>query len=63
MTLAFLSGSTSGGLDSVKVVTDFLFNNFSQLVSTISTTPILLIPIGIFVCGAIIGLAKRLIGT
>ena len=34
----------------------------SSLVTTISTQPLLLLPVGIFVVGAVIGLASRLIG-
>lgn len=33
-----------------------------NLVSTIASSPLLLLPVGIFVAGAIIGLASRLIG-
>lgn len=33
-----------------------------DLVTTISSKPLLLIPVGIFVVGAVIGLASRLIG-
>lgn len=46
-----------------------LFNQFSSwmtsLVSTMTAdgNEIMLIPVGVFVCGAIIGLAKRLIGN
>ena len=35
----------------------------SSLVNTIVGTPLLLIPVGIFCVGAVIGLAKRLIGA
>lgn len=57
------SGEISGGLDAVKTVVSFLFEQFSALVTTIAATPILLLPVGIFMAGAVIGLAKRLIGT
>lgn len=33
-----------------------------DLVSTIASQPLLLIPVGIFMVGAVIGLASRLIG-
>ena len=33
----------------------------SSLVTTIASNPLLLVPVGIFVCGAVIGLAYRLI--
>lgn len=34
----------------------------TSLVSTISSSPLLLLPVGIFCVGAVIGLASRLIG-
>lgn len=58
-----LSGESLGGLDAVTTVVDFLFDQFTNLVQTIASTPLLLIPVGIFMAGAVIGLAKRLIGT
>lgn len=43
-----------------------LFTQFmtwvGTLVTTISSQPLLLLPVGIFVVGAVIGLAQRLIG-
>ena len=40
-----------------------LMSWMGELVTTISDSPLLLIPVGIFVGGAVIGLAKRLIGA
>lgn len=34
----------------------------SSLVTTIASEPLLLLPVGIFIVGAVIGLASRLIG-
>lgn len=58
-----LEGDTiSAGLTGVQTVVSYLFQEFGSLVTTIASQPLLLIPVGIFVCGGIIGLAKRLIG-
>ena len=63
LTFAALSSSTpAGGLDSVKTVTTFMWNEITTVVSTIVSTPLLLLPIGFMVAGAAIGLAKRFIG-
>ena len=35
---------------------------FGTMVTTITSDPLLLLPVGIFAFGAVIGLAKRLIG-
>lgn len=53
---------TDTALDSVKTVSTFLWTEIGQVVTTIVSTPLLLIPVGIFVAGAAIGLAKRFIG-
>ncbi len=55
-------GAISAGLAGVKEVVTYIFTEFGNLVTTIASQPLLLLPVGIFVCGAIIGLAKRLIG-
>ncbi len=54
-------GDISADLSGVTTVVSFLFNQFSSLVSTIASSPLLLISTGIFLTGGIIGLAKRLI--
>lgn len=55
-------GAISAGLTGVQDVVSYLFTEFGNLVTTIASQPLLLLPVGVFVCGAIIGLAKRLIG-
>lgn len=60
--LADGTATISAGLTGVKDVVSYLFSEFGNLVTTIASQPLLLIPVGVFVCGAIIGLAKRLIG-
>lgn len=57
-----VDGAISAGLTGVKEVVTYIFTEFGNLVTTIASQPLLLLPVGIFVCGAIIGLAKRLIG-
>lgn len=56
------TGTISAGLSGVQSVVSYLFTEFGNLVTTIASQPLLLLPVGVFVCGAIIGLAKRLIG-
>lgn len=50
------------GMESITTVVTFLWGQVTQVVSTIVSTPLLLIPVGIFVAGAAVGLAKRFIG-
>lgn len=50
------------GLETVGTVATFIWTQVSNVVTNISSQPLLLIPVGIFVAGAGIGLAKRLIG-
>lgn len=52
----------TGTLDSLKIVFDWLLGGVGDVVSTIATTPLLLLPVGLFVAGGIIGLSKRFIG-
>lgn len=49
-------------LDAVKAVFTQIMEWMSSLVTSIASSPLLLIPVGIFVVGAVIGLASRLIG-
>lgn len=58
----FLSGSATTGMESITTVTTFLWGQITQVVSTIVSTPLLLIPVGLFVAGGAVGLAKRFIG-
>lgn len=52
----------AGGLSSVVTVFTQFGSWIGDLVEVIVGTPLLLIPVGIFCFGAVIGLAKRLIG-
>lgn len=61
MNPVLLTGTTDG-LTNVGTVADFLWDQIGNVVTTIVSTPLLLIPVGIFVAGAAIGLAKRFIG-
>ena len=56
-----LAGEVSADLSGVTSVVTFLFTQFGNLVTTIASQPLLLLSTGIFLSGAIIGLAKRLI--
>lgn len=56
------SATGNAGLENVGTVSSFLWSEIGQVVTTIVSTPLLLIPVGIFVAGAAIGLAKRFIG-
>lgn len=50
------------GLESLGTVFSQIITWFGGMVTYIISQPILLIPVGIFVAGATIGLASRLIG-
>lgn len=58
-----VAAEISGGLTSLTEVFTWLTTQFGQIVSTIASTPLLLLPVGIFATGAVIGLAKRFIGA
>lgn len=49
--------------DGFTVVVTAVFSTISQVVTTIKTEPLLLIPIGVGFAGAAIGLAKGLMGV
>ena len=55
--------TVASGMETLTTVFTWLSTQFGDLVETISTTPLLLLPVGIFATGAVIGLAKRLIGA
>ena len=55
-------GSTTTGLEALGTIFSQIMTWMGDLVTTIANKPILLIPVGIFVVGAVIGLASRLIG-
>lgn len=50
------------GMDSLLTVLSTIWDQIGEVVTTIVSTPLLLLPVGIFVAGAAIGLAKRFIG-
>lgn len=56
---AALEGS---GLEALGTVYTQLTAWMGTMVTTISNTPLLLIPVGLFVAGGVIGLCKRFIG-
>lgn len=58
----FLEGGATTGMESVTTVVTFLWGQITQVVTTITSQPLLLIPVGLFVAGGAIGLAKRFIG-
>ncbi len=49
------------GMEALGTVVTWLTTQFSNMIEVIIATPILLLPVGIFVAGAVIGLAHRLI--
>lgn len=50
------------GLEALGTIFTQVMAWVGSLVTTISEQPLLLLPVGIFVVGAVIGLASRLIG-
>lgn len=50
------------GLDALSTVYTQITSWMGTMVTTIVTTPLLLLPVGIFAAGAVIGLCKRFIG-
>lgn len=58
----FAVAEVSAGLTSLGEIFTQLMTWVGSLVTTISSQPLLLLPVGIFVVGAVIGLAGRLIG-
>lgn len=50
------------GLEALATIFTQIMTWVGTLVTTISSQPLLLLPVGIFVVGAVIGLAGRLIG-
>ena len=50
-------------MEALQTAVTFIVTQFTTLVGTISSTPILLVGVGVFCVGAAIGLAKRLINA
>lgn len=49
------------GMEALGTVVTWLTTQFSSMLAVIIAEPILLLPVGIFVAGGVIGLAHRLI--
>ncbi len=56
-----LAGEVTTNLDGLATVFSQLMTWIGSLVTTIASNPLLLVSLGIFVAGAVIGLAVRLI--
>lgn len=54
--------AVSNGMESLGTIFTQIMTWVTNLVTTIAGQPLLLLPVGIFVVGAVIGLAGRLIG-
>ena len=54
--------TVSTGLEALGTIFTQIMTWVGDLVTTIADEPLLLLPVGIFVVGAVIGLAGRLIG-
>lgn len=50
------------GLEALGTIFTQLMTWVGSLVTTIASQPLLLLPVGIFIAGGVIGLASRLIG-
>ena len=61
MPITTVAGEVTANLDGLTAVFSQLMNWIGSLVTTIATNPLLLVSLGVFVCGAVIGLAVRLI--
>ena len=55
------AGASGGTLDTLKTAVEFLLTQFTSMASTLLSTPLFLIGVGIFVIGASIGLVKRIV--
>lgn len=49
--------------EALSAVVTYLWSGITALVATIIESPVLLIPVAIMIAGAVIGLAKKLMGT
>lgn len=57
-----LAAVEGDNLSSLKTVFSWLMTGVGDVCTTIASTPLLLLPVGLFVAGGIIGLSKRFIG-
>ena len=62
MNFLTMEGQIDAGLSTLGDIFTQLMSWVGSLVTTIASQPLLLLPVGIFVVGAVIGLASRLIG-
>lgn len=60
--MLIMEASLNTSLTTLSSIFTQIMSWVGNLVSTIAGEPLLLIPVGIFVVGAVIGLASRLIG-
>lgn len=61
MPTTILAGEVTANLDGLGAVFTQLMTWIGSLVTTIASNPLLLVSLGVFVCGSVIGLAVRLI--
>lgn len=61
MPTTILAGEVTANLDGLGAVFSQLMTWIGSLVTTIASNPLLLVSLGVFVCGSVIGLAVRLI--
>ena len=61
MPVTTVAGEVTANLDGLSNVFTQLMSWIGNLVTTISANPLLLVSLGVFVAGAVIGLAVRLI--
>ena len=54
--------TTTSALGVLTESTSFIWDKFTAMAGDLLTTPLFLVPVGIFVVGAAIGLVKRIIG-
>lgn len=62
MYLAVAEVTTNAGMETLGTLFTQIMTWVGSLVTTISSQPLLLLPVGIFIVGGVIGLAARLIG-
>lgn len=48
-------------MEQLTTVVTFIVDQFTDMASTLLSTPLFLIPVGIFVVGAAIGLVRRIV--